>query len=240
MKLSAERYDLPMEGGNPGNRPVYSIGAVSKMLGIRPATLRTWQERYGVVVPDRSEGGHRLYTRDQVQQLRFLMDQVAAGLSPADGHRVLQERIAAGLPIQSADTSGALLILLAERDPFAAEFAEYFLRTEGYDVALVLSAEDAVATTAGAGPQLAVIDLLISGGRGLELCRQLVENEGVPVLAISSLEMREQALSAGASAFLLKPIDALQLVSAVQDLLGHSAFLRRDERRLEYRDEATA
>lgn len=242
MKLSAQSYDLSMGDGNPGDRPVYSIGAVSKMLGIRPATLRTWQERYGVVVPERSEGGHRLYTRDQVQQLRFLIDQVAAGLSPADGHRVLEERMAAGLPLQSADVSGAgtLVILLAERDPFAAEFAEYFLRTEGYDVALARSVEDAIATTASAGPHLAVIDLLISGGRGLELCRQLSKNESVPVLAISSLEMREQALSAGASAFLLKPIEALQLVSAVQDLLGRSAFLRRDNRRPEHRDEAKA
>lgn len=219
---------------------MYSIGAVSKMLGIPPATLRTWQERYGVVVPERSRGGHRLYTRDQVQQLRFLADQVAAGLSPADGHRLLKERIAAGLPLQSEGTSGGdvLLILLAERDPFAAEFAEYFLRTEGYDVALVLSVEDAIAKTASVGPDLAVIDLLISGGRGMELCRQLGERDGVPVLAISSLEMREQAMSAGASAFLLKPVEALQLVSTVQDLLGRSAFLRRGERRLEYRDGA--
>lgn len=242
MNLRTEDYDLPMDGGNPGDRPVYSIGAVSKMLGIRPATLRTWQERYGVVVPERSEGGHRLYTRDQVQQLRFLMDQIAAGLSPADVHRVLEERIAAGLPVQSGAKSGAdtLLILLAERDPFAADFTEYFLRTEGYDVALALSVEDAIAAAAGAGPHLAVIDLLISGGRGLELCRQLSKHENVPVLAISSLEMREQALTAGASAFLRKPIEALQLVSAVQDLLGRSAFLRRVDRRPEYRDEAKA
>lgn len=231
-----------MEGGNLGDRPVYSIGAVSKMLGIRSATLRTWQERYGVVVPERSEGGHRLYTRDQVEQLRFLMDQVAAGLSPADGHRVLEDRIAAGLPVPSAapPDGDTLLILLAERDPYAGEFAEYFLRTEGYDVALALSAENAISATAAARPHLAVIDLLISGGRGLELCRRLSNDEGVPVLAISSLEMREQALSAGASAFLRKPIEPLQLVSAVQDLLGRSAFLRGDGRRAGHRDEAKA
>lgn len=221
-----------MREGKPGERPVYSIGAVSKMLGIPSATLRTWQERYGVVLPERSEGGHRLYTRDQLQQLRFLADQVAAGMSPADGHRLLSERLASGQPLQSAGAPSrdTLLILLAEQDPFAAEFAEYFLRTEGYAVALVLSVEDAIAKSASVEPDLVVIDLLISGGRGLELCQQLREGDGAPVLAISSLEMREQALSAGASAFLLKPVEALQLVSTVQDLLGRSAFLRRDER----------
>lgn len=226
---------IRVKDGKPGDRPVYSIGAVSKMLGVNPGTLRTWQDRYGVVVPERSEGGHRLYTRDQVQQLRFLIDQIAAGLTPADGHRVLEERLAAGLPLQSTDATGGdtLMILLAERDPFAAEFAEYFLRTEGYDVALVLSVEDAIDRSASGRPDLAVIDLLISGGRGLELCRRLAEPDAAPVLAISTLEMREQALAAGASAFLLKPIDPLQLVSTVQDLLGRSAFLRRTDQRVD-------
>ena len=226
-----------MQDGEPGDRPVYSIGAVSKMLGIPPATLRTWQERYGVVVPARSKGGHRLYTRDQVQQLRFLIDQVGAGLSPADGHRVLLERIAAGLTLQSADTSGGdtLLILLAERDPFAGEFAEYFLRTEGYDVALVLSVEDALASISSVKPDLAVVDLLISDGRGLQLCRQLVDGQGVPVLAVSSLEIRDDAMSAGASAFLRKPIEPLRLVSTIQDLLGRIAFLRRSDQHDEAR-----
>jgi CheY-like chemotaxis protein len=202
------------------------------MLGVPAATLRTWQERYAVVVPMRSDGGHRLYTRDQVAQLQFLIDQLAAGLSPADGHRLLRERLAGGLPLQSPSSPGPekLLVLLAERDSFAAEFAEYFLRTEGYDIVLALSAEDAIAKTAENRPDLAVIDLLISGGRGFELCRQLAERDQVPVLAISTLDTRGDAMAAGASAFLLKPIEPLQLVSAVQDLLGRSAFLRASER----------
>jgi CheY-like chemotaxis protein len=228
-EIAVGDYDRPMGGPQPAGRPVYSIGAVSRMLGVPAATLRTWQERYGVVVPERSEGGHRLYTRDQVEQLQFLVDQVAAGLSPADGHRLLQERRAAGLPLSTHDGSdgGTLLILLAERDPFAAQFAEYFLRTEGYDVALALSVEEAIARITEAKPNLAVIDTLISGGRGLELCRQLREQDGVPVLVISTLELRDRAMAAGASAFLLKPVEPLQLVSVVRDLLGRSAFLRQ-------------
>ena len=71
-----------------------------------------------------------------------------------------------------------------------------------------------------------VIDLLISGGSGLQLCRQLKQRSRVPVLAISTLETSDQALEAGADGFLQKPLDPLQLVSAVKDLLGASAFLR--------------
>src|SRR6266545_5100532 len=136
------------------DRPVYSIGAVARMLGVPAATIRTWQERYAIVVPERSTGGHRLYSRDQVEQLRFLVDQVAAGLSPADAHRLLRERLAAGIGLQPPmDLGGSrLLILLAEQDPYAADFAEYFLRTEGYDVALVTSADDAINQAAKASP----------------------------------------------------------------------------------------
>src|SRR5690606_6891951 len=132
----------PMSEAEHRGRPVYSIGAVAKMLSVSAATLRTWQERYGVVVPVRSEGGHRLYTRDQVEQLRFVVDRVSAGLSPADAHRLLRDQLTGGgsrRPPEEPPRDG-LLIVLAEDDPYTAEFAEYFLRTEGFDVAL---AEDA-------------------------------------------------------------------------------------------------
>ena len=118
-----------------------------------------------------------------------------------------------------------LLILLAERDPYAAELAEYFLRTEGYEVAAALDATDATQKVEELTPSMTVIDLLISGGNGLELCRQLKQRSDTPILAISTLDS-DAALEAGADAFLQKPLDPLQLVSAVKDLLGASAFLR--------------
>ena len=68
-------------------RGVYSIGAVARMLGIAAATIRNWEERYGTIVPERSAGGHRLYSRDQMEQLRFIAAEVSRGLSAADAHR---------------------------------------------------------------------------------------------------------------------------------------------------------
>jgi CheY-like chemotaxis protein len=75
-------------------------------------------------------------------------------------------------------------------------------------------------------PQLAVIELLISGGTGAELCRRLKEAGVAACLAISTLDARDQAFAAGADAFLQKPLDSLRLVSTVKDLLGKSAFLQ--------------
>jgi CheY-like chemotaxis protein len=208
------------------SRPVYSIGAVAKMLGIPPATLRTWEERYRLPIPERSPGGHRVYSRDQVDQLRFVTTQLAKGLAPADAHRLLAERLAAGSsPFGPPEAQARLLVLLAERDPHAADLSEYFLRTEGYEVASALDGADAARRFDELAPSLTIIDLLISGGSGLELCRELKRRSDAPVLAISTLAASDDALAAGADAFLQKPLDPLQLVSAVKDLLGASAFL---------------
>ena len=70
-------------------RGIYSIGAVARMLDLTVATIRNWEERYAAVVPERSPGGQRLYSREQVEQLRYVADQVARGLSAADAHRLL-------------------------------------------------------------------------------------------------------------------------------------------------------
>jgi DNA-binding transcriptional MerR regulator len=209
--------------------PIYSISAVERMAGVPAATLRNWEDRYGVIQPQRSAGGHRLYTRDQVDQVRFLAAQLDQGLQPAEAHRLLGERLAQepGARAGGTDADRTLLILLAERDPYAAEFAEFFLRTEGYDVVLALDAEEAERIHGQRAPQLAIVEWLISGGAGAALCRRLKENGTTACIAISSLDAREQAIEAGADAFLPKPLDPLRLVSTAKDLLGTSAYLSR-------------
>jgi CheY-like chemotaxis protein len=49
-------------------------------------------------------------------------------------------------------------------------------------------------------------------------------------LCISTLDLREQALAAGADAFLQKPLEPLRLVSAIKDLLGQSTLVRTSTR----------
>ena len=204
------------------DQPFYSIGALARILSVPAATLRTWEERYGIVVPDRSPAGHRLYSRLQVEQLRFVSGQVASGLSPADAYRLLEERVITGMTLGSGampPSSGALL-LLVEGDPYAASFSEYFLKREGYGVTVASTVEQALAETVRHTPDLAVIDLLVSDGQGLRLCAQLRRQLDIPVLAISTFGLQDDALQAGASAFLLKPLQPRRLADAVQDLLG--------------------
>jgi DNA-binding transcriptional MerR regulator len=211
-------------------RALYSIGAVARMLGVPVATLRSWEARYGVVVPQRSAGGQRLYSRRDVEQLRFVADRLEEGFQPAEAHRLLLDRRAMGADELAAAPSGRLLILLAERDRFAAELAEYFLRTEGFDVDLALGAGAAGPKAEAEQPAyaLAVIEFLIDGGSGgLALCRSLKAVRDIPVVVVSTLDVGEAAFAAGADAFMAKPLDPLQLISTVRDLLGSSAVLHR-------------
>jgi DNA-binding transcriptional MerR regulator len=214
------------------DQAVYSIGAVAQMLGIPTSTLRAWEERYGVVSPERSRGAQRLYSRSQVEQLRFVKSQLESGMSAADAHRLLaQELEAGGVPaVLEDDPSGPRpLILIAERDPYAADLAEYFLRTEGYEVCVAMDADQARASFMERSPDLVIIDLLISGGAGFRLCREFSQDGRTRLLAVSVLESADEAVRAGASVFLGKPLEPLRLVSAVRDLLGTSALARRGQ-----------
>jgi DNA-binding transcriptional MerR regulator len=215
--------------GNHDEQAIYSIGAVAHMLDIPTSTLRGWEERYSVIVPNRSRGSQRLYSRSQVEQLRFIKSQMEAGNSAADAHRLLDQSLLAGsLPVAPAgpDEESRVLVLLVERDSYAAELEEYFLRTEGYDVCVAHEAGQARALFRERSPALVVLDLLISAAAGFTLCAEFAANDATLVLAVSSLDSPDEAMSAGAAAFLAKPLEPLKLVSTVRDLLGTSALVR--------------
>jgi DNA-binding transcriptional MerR regulator len=204
-------------------RGIYSIGTVARMLGLSQSAIRSWEDRYGVIVAQRSEGGRRVYTRDQLEDLRFVKERLDEGLPAADAHRLLAEREAVTQPDLDEETLNRpprLLVLLAESDRYSAERNELLLRAEGYEVGVALTAQDAEEKFSSGNPALSIIELMISGGVGRELCERLKKQRATPVLCISSLELGEQALAAGADAFLKKPLDPLQLVAAVNDLLG--------------------
>src|ERR1700682_1841279 len=87
---------------------IYSIGAAARMLDLPTSTLRAWEERYSVITPVRSEGSQRLYSRAQVEQLRFIKARMEAGASAADAHRLLAQDLAADrIPAAPAEPDAA-------------------------------------------------------------------------------------------------------------------------------------
>jgi DNA-binding transcriptional MerR regulator len=208
---------------------LYSIGVVSRMVGVPVSTLRAWEDRYGLVVAVRSPGGQRRYTRAQFAQLSFVVEQIDRGFSPGDAHRLLAEQIDQGGDLVDVSVSSeepGVLILIAERDRVAASLEDYLLRTEGFRVEIAASAQEAERMFEELAPQIVIVELLLSGGVGGRLIERL-KAAGATVIAVSPLAAQEVATEFGAAAFVQKPIDPLVLVSTVRDLLGTSALSRR-------------
>jgi MerR family transcriptional regulator, light-induced transcriptional regulator len=71
---------------------LYSIKQVSERLDIPAVTIRAWENRYNVVTPKRTEGGHRLYSEKDMETLKWIKKQVhEKDMKISDAVRLLQE-----------------------------------------------------------------------------------------------------------------------------------------------------
>jgi DNA-binding transcriptional MerR regulator len=161
--------------------PLFSIGAVARMLDLSAATIRTWETRYGYVVPQRSGGGQRLYSRDQVDQLRFVKDEVDAGRRPGEAHRLLAERVDRG------DSFGGtrLRVLVAESRVGISSVLKELFGTDAFEV--LVTADPAAAEQAfdELAPAVVVVDVEDSS---VEELAERIRAAGVKVLPIELLE----------------------------------------------------
>ncbi len=63
------------------DKPRYNTKAVAQETGVPADTFRAWERRYGVPRPQRTEGGHRLYSERDIATIRWLRDRTAEGLT---------------------------------------------------------------------------------------------------------------------------------------------------------------
>jgi len=74
----------------------YSIGEVAERCGINPVTLRAWQRRYGLLRPQRSEGGHRQFDESDIQRIEEIKRWIESGVSVSKVKALLDENKLAG------------------------------------------------------------------------------------------------------------------------------------------------
>lgn len=214
--------------GDADHRAIYSIGAVAKMIGASPSTLRAWEQRYSVIKPSRSGGSQRLYSLAQVEQLRFVKASLERGASAADAHRLLAQDLTAASSSQTPkpDADGQLpVVLVIERDKYAAAMERHWLAQGGFKVIVEPQPQKVRSAFVELEPVLVIVDLLISGGRGYQLVREVSAIGTAPVLAVSPIDDAAQASGAGATGFLRKPFDHDSLLSTVRDLINASTGL---------------
>ena len=77
--------------------PAYNLKVVLKETGLAADTLRAWERRYGLPVPQRTQGGHRLYSERDIHTIKWLMARQAEGLSISRAVDLWNENLASGL-----------------------------------------------------------------------------------------------------------------------------------------------
>ncbi|MGE5378952.1 MAG: MerR family transcriptional regulator [Bacteroidota bacterium] len=76
--------------------PAYNLKVVLKETGLAADTLRAWERRYGLPRPQRTAGGHRLYSQRDIETIKWLMKRQAEGLSISRAVDLWNEQLASG------------------------------------------------------------------------------------------------------------------------------------------------
>ncbi len=133
-------------------------------------------------------------------------------------------------PTTRGETGGRATVLVVEDEPLINESVCQRLRAEGHHVVAAYDGPGAVAAHAEHRPDLVVLDVMLPGFDGLEVCRRIQAAAPVPVLMLTARDDEADVLvglGVGADDYLTKPFRMRELVARV------AALLRRVQRAAE-------
>ena len=115
----------------------------------------------------------------------------------------------------------AAKLLLVEDDPALSELLEYRFTNEGYDVRTTADGDEALLLASEDVPDLVILDWMIEGTSGIEVCRRLRRAKAtahVPIIMLTAREAeddRVRGLDTGADDYLVKPFSPRELLARV-------------------------
>ncbi|MDA0366164.1 MAG: response regulator transcription factor [Chloroflexi bacterium] len=113
-------------------------------------------------------------------------------------------------------------ILVVEDEPIVAEVVERYLKRDGHEVAVVHDGREAIAAFERFAPSLIVLDLMLPGLDGIEICRRIRERSHTPIIMLTARgdEVDKlQGLDVGADDYVTKPFSPRELAARVQAVL---------------------
>ncbi|MCU0802442.1 MAG: phosphate regulon transcriptional regulator PhoB [Rhodobacteraceae bacterium] len=116
-------------------------------------------------------------------------------------------------------------ILLVEDEPAQREILSYNLTAEGYRVATAADGDEALVQVDEAAPDLILLDWMLPGVSGIEICRRLKlrsETRAIPIIMISARSEevdRVRGLETGADDYVSKPYSVIELLARVRAML---------------------
>lgn len=112
-------------------------------------------------------------------------------------------------------------LLLVEDDPALSELLEYRFKNEGYRVRTTSDGDEALVLAAEETPDLVILDWMIEGTSGIEVCRQLRRNKSTahtPIIMLTARESEDdriRGLDTGADDYISKPFSPRELLARV-------------------------
>jgi DNA-binding response OmpR family regulator len=114
------------------------------------------------------------------------------------------------------------LVLIVEDDPAAAESLKSMLEAHHVKVRLAKDGGQAQATFSMHKPDFVILDLILPGETGFEICERFKSADPtVPVLIVTEMDRhdaRELAARVGADGYLVKPVDPTTLIESVREI----------------------
>lgn len=113
-------------------------------------------------------------------------------------------------------------VLVVDDDAKTVELVQLYLKRDGYKVLIAYDGNEALHLAREAKPDLVVLDLMLPGVDGLEVCRQLREESDVPIIMLTARTTeadRLKGLDLGADDYVTKPFSPRELAARVRAVL---------------------
>ncbi len=126
------------------------------------------------------------------------------------------------MPVEKTDPALKARILVVEDDRRTADTIALYLRHAGHQVFVEHDGKAAIARSARETFDLAVLDRMLPGAEGLDVCRAIRERAAIPVIMVTARTLEEDRLAGfagGADDYLSKPFSPRELVARVHALL---------------------
>jgi CheY-like chemotaxis protein len=116
----------------------------------------------------------------------------------------------------------ARLVLVVDDDEMIRRLVRTVLEADDFTVAEAKNGDEALQMVEDAKPAIVVLDVMMPGLNGVEVCRRL-DHDNVKVIILTArddADLAEECMTAGADAFLTKPFSSIQLLDLVEELLA--------------------
>lgn len=113
-------------------------------------------------------------------------------------------------------------VLVVEDEESYSDALSYMLRKEGYEVAIAATGPDALTEFERNGADIVLLDLMLPGLPGTEVCRQIRQTSSVPVIMVSAKDDEVDkvvGLELGADDYVTKPYSPRELVARIRAVL---------------------